>query len=122
MCTIWKTQKRFTIFEKRNEKRKIMKIKATEIKPGMTIKFHSLFDMNINPERKKNGVDWSIQTHRIGKRSPEYKVLNVSEIITTGAHRTRFKTIKEKHIEIVLKDIQGICEISPKQNVVLVSE
>ena len=98
-----------------------MKILATQIEKGMTIKVKGVFTISEKfamhyPASCTN----SIATHSILKSSPSYKVLTVSEVITTGAHRTQHKTVAEKHIEITLEGINGICEISPKQKVVLV--
>ena len=97
-----------------------MKILATQIEKGMTIKVRGVFTISENmamwyPSTCTN----SVATHSILKSSPVYKVLTVSEVITTGAHRTQHKTVAEKHIEITLEGVNGICEISPKKKVVL---
>jgi len=84
----------------------------------MTIKVTNLFDMTNNP-RKKENISFSIESHKFLKSSPTYKVLTVSEVKTTGAHKTQYKTVIEKHIEITLEGVNGVCEISPKQKVVL---
>ena len=102
-----------------NTKTNDMKILATQIEKGMTIKVTNLFDESKN-DRKKENISFAIESHKFLKSSPVYKVLTVSEVITTGSHRTQYKTVAEKHIEITLEGVNGICEISPKQKVVLV--
>ena len=97
-----------------------MKILATQIEKGMTIKVTTLYDNKIYNHNVKEGIDFSIGTSKFLKKSPVYKVLTVSEVITTGAHKTQHKTVAEKHIEITLEGVNGVCEISPKQKVVLV--
>jgi len=96
-----------------------MKILATQIEKGMTIKITNLFDMS-NNDRKKEGITFSIESHKFLKSSPIYKVLTVSEVITTGFHKTQHKTVAEKYIAITLDGVNGVCEISPKQKVVLI--
>tara|TARA_R110000823_G_C15865915_1_gene493684 strand:+ start:445 stop:741 length:297 start_codon:yes stop_codon:yes gene_type:complete len=97
-----------------------MKIVATEIKEGMTIKVRGAFTISeMMSKYYPASCTHSIVTRSIIKSSPSYKVLSVSEVITTGAHRTQHKTIAEKHIEITLEGVDGICEIQPKQKVIL---
>ena len=96
-----------------------MKISATQIEKGMTIKVTELFDMSKNPRRKEN-IDFKIESWKFLKSSPTYKVLSVSEVITTGYHKTQHQTVAEKYIAITLEGVEGVCEISPKQKVVLI--
>jgi hypothetical protein len=98
-----------------------MKITATQIKSGMTIKVTALYDKKIYTHNAKEGIDFSIGTSKFLKKSPVYKVLTVSEVITTGAHKTQHKTVAEKHIEITLEGVNGICSISPKKKVMLIA-
>mgnify|MGYP003640582633 CR=1 FL=1 len=98
-----------------------MKILATQIEKGMIIKFRGLDTIS------ESMAMWyplscskSIATHSIIKSSPEYKVLTASEVISTGTYRTQHKRNVEKHIEITLEGVDGICAISPKKKVVLV--
>ena len=97
-----------------------MKILAKQIEKGMTIKVRGVFTIS-----EKFAMHYpatcshTIVTQSLLKSSPSYNVLSVSEVITTGAHRTQHKTVAEKHIEITLEGVNGICEISPKQKVVL---
>ncbi len=95
-----------------------MKISATQIEKGMTIKIGNLFDTS-NYVNKIEGIDWAISSYKILKSSPTYKVLSVSEVITTGAYRTQYKRVAKKHIQITLEGVDGVCEISPRQKVVL---
>jgi len=97
-----------------------MKVLATEIEKGMTIKITALYDCKVYTQNAKEGIAFSIGTHKILKSSPTYKVLSVSEIKTTGAHRTQHKTVTEKHIEITLEGVNGVCEISPRKKVFLI--
>ena len=97
-----------------------MKILATQIEKGMTIKVRGL---DIISEAM---ATWypststkSIATHSILKSSPSYKVLTVSEVTTVGTYRTQHKRNVEKCIEITLEGVDGICAISPKKKVVL---
>ena len=106
---------------KKKQKQNIMKILATQIEKGMTIKVTNLFDMT-NNDNKKQGVDFSIESHKFLKSSPTYKVLTVSEVITNGSYRTLRKMVADKYIAITLEGVNGVCEISPKQKVVLMEE
>ena len=97
-----------------------MKILATQIEKGMTIKIREVSIIPLNQSMwYPSTCSHTIVTQSLLKSSPSYKVLTVSEVITTGAHRTQHKTVAEKHIEITLEGVNGICEISPKQKVVL---
>ena len=98
-----------------------MKILATQIEKGMTIKVSGVFTISESmamwyPSTCTN----SISTYSILKSSPSYKVLTVSEVISTGTYRTQHKRNVEKHIEITLEGVNGICAISTKKKVVLV--
>ena len=97
-----------------------MKILATQIEKGMTIKITELYDTKIYNHNAKEGVDFAIGTHKFLKSSPTYKVLTVSEVITSGFHRTLRKRVADKYIAITLEGVNGVCEISPKQKVVLI--
>ena len=96
-----------------------MKISSTQIEKGMTIKLTNLFDMT-NSVMKKDGIKFSIESYKFLKSSPTYKVLSVSEVISTGTYRTQHKRNVEKHIELTLEGVNGVCSIRPKQKVVLV--
>tara|TARA_R110002126_G_scaffold266800_1_gene410158 strand:+ start:663 stop:959 length:297 start_codon:yes stop_codon:yes gene_type:complete len=97
-----------------------MKILATEIKEGMTIKVRGAFTISESEAMWfLSNSTHSIVTHSVLKSSPSYKVLTVSEVITAGAYRTQHKTVADKHIQITLEGIDGICDISPKQKVIL---
>ena len=96
-----------------------MKISATQIEKGMTIKVTELFDMT-NSVMKLEGVKFSIESYKFLKSSPIYKVLTVSEVISTRTYRTQHKRYVEKRIELTLEGVNGVCSISPKQKIVLV--
>lgn len=96
-----------------------MKILATQIEKGMTIKVTTLYDKKIYNHNVIAGVDFSIGTHKFLKSSPTYKVLTVSEVITNGGYRAYRRRVANKYIAITLEGVNGVCEISPKQKVVL---
>ena len=98
-----------------------MKILATQIEKGMTIKVRGVDTISESMAMwYPSNCSKSIATHSILKSSPVYKVLTVSEVTKTGTYRTQHKRNVEKHIEITLEGVDGICAISPKKKVVLV--
>ena len=96
-----------------------MKILATKIETGMTIKVTNLFDMSKSP-RKREGIKYSIESHKFLKSSPIYKVLSVTEEEIVSRHRTQHRTVSSKEIVLTLEGVTGNCSISTKQKVFLI--
>jgi hypothetical protein len=95
------------------------KITAAEIKVGMEIQIGSLFQYEGNPIYKNRTNDFSIETSKILKKSPVYTVSSVSQPIATERYRTQFKTMTASEIYITFEEVDGVCDISPNQKVVL---
>lgn len=95
-----------------------IKITATEIQVGMKIQFHSLF--SYAGMTRETTTEFGISTHKaIKKSSPIFTVKSVSQPIITERYRTQFKTMTASEIHITFEEVDGVCEISPKQKVVL---
>ena len=96
-----------------------IKITASEIKVGMKIQIGSLFQYEGNPIYENETNDFSIETSKILKKSPIYTVASVSQPIATKRYRTQFKTMTASEINVTFEEVDGVCDISPKQKVVL---
>tara|TARA_R110001632_G_scaffold70241_2_gene163713 strand:+ start:6830 stop:7135 length:306 start_codon:yes stop_codon:yes gene_type:complete len=97
-----------------------IKITASEIKVGMKIQIGGLFQYEGNPAYENKANDFSVETANIRKKSPVYTVTSITEPIATDRYRTQHKTVTRKEMHITFAEVEGVCDISSKNKVVLV--